>query len=399
MYEVSAIPVRLAKDRSTFLRLANFLVLFAASHARLFGQIEVQKTDSLYPRLVENMQRAIDDHGPSPLSCHVEAVPPRLGYSFRFFAGFYTTLPAKQLETGKNNRLVAFLRVTAQPGGEEHYFFHPLNVPTIPEDPGKTQLEFGGGFYLGDGNYKVDWLLADQRNRVCTRSWVVRTPKAKVPLLVKEGSIQPLGLESWKGFSGKKASTEAKVTVFLSAMPLYRRRNLSKLPTYDLAVLLSSLTSLLDSSKYSHARVVAFDLLSKRVLFEQDEFTPAGYKQLRDKLENETYGTIDYQTLKRGVNDRILLGDLLSKETGYADKSDAVVFLGAEGSPADKLPSLFAEYRLGLSRLYYVFFARFPQPTQDVMYQFVRAGKGRILNLFGPRDLVNAIKAIDSAAN
>jgi hypothetical protein len=65
--------------------------------------------------------------------------------------------------------------------------------------------------------------------------------------------------------------------------------------------------------------------------------------------------------------------------------------------PADRLPPVFAEYRQSLSRLYYVFFARFPQPAQDVMYQFVHSGKGKVVNLFRPPDLVNAIRAIDSA--
>ena len=395
MYVLSANPVRLAKIRCTFLRLANFLVFFAVACPTVCGQIEVKQGDPIYQKLAGQFDLAVDEHGKRPLSCHVEAIQPRLGYSFRFFTGFYATIPARQFEPGKGNRMVAFLRVTSSATEEVHYFFHPLNVPKIPDDPGRTQLEAGGGFYIGDGNYKVDWLLADQRDRICTRSWMVRTPRSKVPLLVPSGSIQPLGLESWKGFAEKKG--DAKITVFLSAMPIYRRRMLSRLPPYDLALLLSSLTSLLDGSKYKHARVVAFDLLSKRVLFEQDEFDPAGYAQLRDRLETQSYGTIDVGSLARGVSDRKLLEEILKQETGRSEKSDAVVFFGAEGPPSDKLPPLFAEYRQGLARLYYVFFARFPQPAQDIMWQFVRGGKGKVVNLFGPPDLVNAIKAIDAA--
>ena len=397
MYVVSAISVSVAKNRSTFLRLANFLVFFAAVRPAAYAQIEVHANDPMYPKLVQQFDRAIAEHQERPLSCHVEALRPRLGYSFRFFTGFYSTIPARQFDPGKGNRMVAFLKVTSESTGEKHYFFHPMHVPAIPEDPGKVQLEAGGGFYIGDGNYMVDWVLADQKDRVCTRSWMVKTPKTKIPLLVPTGSVQALGLESWKGFAEKKSASDAKVTIFLSAMPIYRRRMLSKLPPYDLAILLSSLTTLLDGSKFTHARVVAFDLLSKRVLFEQDEFDPAGYQRLRDKLETESYGTVDYQTLARGVNDRKLLEQLLKQEAGRANKSDAVVFLGAEGSPSDKLPPVFAEYRQGMSRLYYVFFARFPQPVQDIMYQFVHGGKGKIVNLFGPPDLINAIKAIDGA--
>jgi hypothetical protein len=208
-----------------------------------------------------------------------------------------------------------------------------------------------------------------------------------------------LGLETWKGFQEKQtaAPADGKLTVFLSAMPVYRRRSLAGLPPYDLAILLGSLTTLLDSSKYAHARVVAFDLLSKRILFEQDEFDPAGYHQLRDTLEHANYGTIDYQTLARGLTDRNVLEQMLKEETARKDRSEAVVFLGAEGYQSERLPPVFDEYRRSLSRLYCVFFARFPQPVEDIMYQFVRAGKGKIVNLFGPPDLVNAIRAIDGA--
>ena len=397
MYVVSANPVRLAKIRCTFLRLANFLVFFAVACPAVWGQIEVKPGDPIYQKLSSQFAVAVEEHSKRPLSCHVEAIHPRLGYSFRFFSGFYATIPARQFEPGKGNRMVAFLRVTSSATDDVHYFFHPLNVPKIPDDPGKVQLEAGGGFYIGDGNYKVDWLLADQRDRVCTRSWMVKTPRSKVPLLVPAGSIQPLGLESWKGFTEKKTVGDARITVFLSAMPIYRRRQLSRLPPYDLALLLSSLTSLLDGSKYKHARVVAFDLLSKRVLFEQEEFDTAGYAKLRDQLEAHSYGTIDVGSLARGVSDRKLLEQMLKQETARESKSDAVVFLGAEGPPSEKLPPLFAEYRQGLSRLYYVFFARFPQPVQDIMWQFVRGGKGKVVNMFGPPDLVNAIRAIDAA--
>jgi hypothetical protein len=290
-----------------------------------------------------------------------------------------------------------FFRITSDLNGDAHYFIHSLKVPPIPEFPGKIELEAGGGFYTGEGTYKIDWLLVDQRDRVCVHSWTLKTPRTKLAPLVPAGAILPLGLESWKGFQQKGTSDgDAKITVFLSAMPVYRRRSLSKLPTYDLSILLSSLTTLLDSSKYTHARVVAFDLLSKRILFEQDEFDPAGYHRLRETLENVSYGTIDYQTLARGVTDRKLLEQMLKEESTRPDKSDAVVFLGAEGSPADRLPPVFGEYRQSLSRLYYVSFARFPQPAEDIMYQFVHAGKGKIVNLFSPPDLVNAIRAIDA---
>jgi len=397
MYVVSANSVSFAKNRCTFLRLANFLVFFAAACPLMLAQVEVKADNPIFAKLISRFKVELAERGKRPLSCRVETLQPRLGYSFRFYSGFYASFPARQFDRGNGNRLATFFRVTSETSGEEHFFYQPMNVPPIPDDPGRTQLEAGGGFYVGDGRYRVDWLLIDHKERSCIRSWTIRTPRTKFDLRMPAGAVQPLGLEAWKGFSEKKNAADGRITVFLSAMPLYRRRMLSKLPPYDLALLLSSLMTLLDSTKYSHARVVAFDLMSKRILFEQDEFDPAGYERLRDKLETASYGTIDYHALARGITDRRLFEQMLKTETAREKKSDAVVFLGAEGSPSDRLPPVFAEYRQGLSSLYYVFFARFPQPVQDIMYQFVHSGKGKVVNLFRPPDLVNAIRAIDSA--
>lgn len=358
------------------------------------AQIELTPDDPNRAKLARQMDRALADHKDRALACHVEAVRPRLSYSFRFFSGYYATMPARQFPAGSENRVAAFIRVKAEESGETRFFVSPIKVPTIPEDPGKTEFETGGGFYVGEGAYTVDWVLADQKNRVCVRTWTVHTPHTKVGLLIPPHTVQPLGLETWKGF-GEKAGA-GRVTVFLSVMPVYRRRMLSKLPPYDLAILLSSLTTLLNSTKYGHARVVAFDLLGKRVLFEQDEFDSSAYKKLRDTLENTSYGTIDYKVMMNGITDRKLLEQIVRRETEREDKSDAVVFLGAEGPPSDKLPPVFSEYRKSLARLYYVVFARFPQPVQDVAWQFVHAGKGKTVALYSPPDLVNAIKAIDS---
>ncbi|HEY3742818.1 MAG TPA: hypothetical protein VGL53_23390, partial [Bryobacteraceae bacterium] len=319
-----------AKYRSTFLRLANFTAFLGLGIARLDAQVEVKPFDPLYPEIHRQFELSMAEHRQRPLSCRVEPVQPRLGYSFRFFSGFYATFPARQFDRGRN-RVAAAFRVTSTLTGDVHYFVHAFAMPPIPEFPGNIRLDAGGGFYIGAGTYKIDWVMADQKNRVCVHSWTVHTPRTKFSLLIPPGSVRPLGLEAWAGFKEEKKTKDGRLTIFLSAMPVYRRRSLSHLPSYDLAILLSSLTTLLDSTKYSHARVVAFDLLSKRILFEQDDFDPAGYHQLHEKLESASYGTIDYQTLARGMTDRKLLEQMLKKEASRPNKSDAVIFLGAEG--------------------------------------------------------------------
>ena len=47
-----------------------------------------------------------------------------------------------------------------------------MRVPAIEEDA-KGDAYFQGGFDIGEGKYKVEWLMRDRTERVCSSSWEV----------------------------------------------------------------------------------------------------------------------------------------------------------------------------------------------------------------------------------
>jgi hypothetical protein len=366
--------------------------LFATAPAH--AQFQVRPGTKAFTEIAKFFSDVYDVRKGQPLGCRVESIAPRVAFSFRFFTGFVANVPAKQF-SGNANGLIMMMRVRAAQA-EPKYFAYTVDLPPIPESPGKTLFEFSGGVYTGEGEYQVDFSLNDRQDRICRKSWKVKASDRKIPLQQAANTVAAIGLDTWKGMPVQDA--KSRVTVFVHAIPLYYRRYVTKLNAFDRLTLLGSLTSLLDQSKFSSARVVVFDLMGKRVLFKQDNFDPAGYKRLVDKLETVNYGTIDYKVLRDGPSDMTMVRRLMREELKEANPSDAIVFLGAEGRPAPKLDPDSASVAGDLPAMFYMGFVRFPVPMEDAMFRLVKAAKGKTVMVMRPVDLANGIRTLTQTA-
>jgi hypothetical protein len=331
--------------------------------------------------------------GPQKLKCSLQQIAPRVTFNFRFFTGFFASLPVQQFVGREKNSIAMIMRVTPADAPEKSaYFVYRNDLPELPKDVGRSRFEFSGGFYTGPGKYRVEIALRDGADRTCIANWQSTAQDRKVPIQLAAGQITPLGYDTWRGLKNAGSPDGGRVTVFVHAIPLYYRRALSKLGAFDRTTLLTSLTSLLDQSKFASARVVVFDLLGKRVLFEQDDFDRRGYRRLIGVLERTDYGTVDVRTLQQGGTDSTFIRNLLRDEMKRQNQSEAIVFLGAEGRPAPKaLPDL-KEYNL--PAMFYMGFTRFQIPMEDAMYQAVRSTKGKTLTIYRPVDLANGIRSL-----
>jgi hypothetical protein len=376
------------------------LLLPLSPNSLLYGQWVANPGTKAYNEMKRffetDFPKTKSEAGPGKeLSCRIDTIRPRVAFSFRFFSGFIASVPAKQF-SGKDNALILLMRVTPESAPENlKYLAYTTDLPPIPDDPGKTFFEFSGGFYAGEGKYKVDIAVTDSKERICRDSWTVSAADRKIPLQLAANTVAPVGLEAWKGLT--RNATGGRVTIFMHAIPLYYRRAISKLNPFDRYTLLGSLTSLLDQSQFSKARLVVFDLLGKRVLFKQDDFNPAGYQKLVNTLETASYGTIDIKVLQQGPSDMGMVARLLREESKEKEKSDAIVFLGAEGRPSQhKIPPDLREY--DLPSMFYMGFTRFQIPAEDAMYRVVRSTKGKTVTVLRPVDLANGIKSLTQTA-
>lgn len=370
-----------------------FVAAFAAPS--LTGQIYVDPNSEMGKVLPERFESFWNDTKAPRLACKVDRYNPRLSFTFRFWSGFQTIIDGKQL-VGAGNRMILFFRVkpTDDPAAKPSYFFQELALPEVPPN-NKTDVWMSGGYYVGSGKYSIEWLLSDHQGRVCRQSWRISTPRTNAKLTLPANSAAPLGLERWPGLAGKDAAG-GRVTVLMHAAPLYRRRYLAKLSPYDRSVLLSSLISILDQTRFKSARVIVFDTLGRRILFRSDNFDSRSYFRLFRTLETAEYGTISAKTLADGPTEPQLIADLVRQETMGQPRSDAIIFLGPElryGAYSRLTPEL-TELKQGLPPSYYFAFPVYTPVPDDLIAKLIK-GKGKTLTLMWPEDLAGAIRQVN----
>lgn len=339
-------------------------------------------------------ERAIADFTTRPggkLDCAIEKYPPRLGFSLRFWTGYDLILPARQF--AERGPVATLLRVTPKDGSPV-YFYERANLP--PADPAKplpkrADFSLRGGFLLGEGEYDLALYVVDAKNRVCRQSWKVEADAPKGQMRIEPGRVAESEIERWRGIP-PKASTK-RVSIFLHAAPVFPRRNVVRLSSLDISVLTGSLTSLLDTSEFAQARVTAFGLDGRDVIFESSDFDGRAYRRLVRTLIDLNLGTVSYGTLK-GPGPLALIETLARKESAQAERADAVVFLGATSRYSAKLPPLLKELRAQLPPAYFVTFRSPYQHPDDLIHRFVRDGGGKTYTIFSPGDLASAIREI-----
>jgi hypothetical protein len=274
----------------------------------------------------------------------------------------------------------------------------PQGIPQEYWERKGVELNFGGGFVAGVGKYSAKILLVDAEGRACRDNWKFKAPETKTPIPVPAGEIRP-NLLRWEGIP-KKAS-EDRVTIFLHAAPLYARRNCTQLRSWDKAVLLGSLTSFLNVSKFAKARVIVFNLDARKILYEADDFQRADFVRLSRALDRLEMGTINIKTLTQS-NEASFLAEVLRRELDVPlerERGRAAIFLGPTWRWSEKLDPLLQELRPQLPPATYLSLTSMFRNSEDILYTFVKAGKGKVIEVFAPLDLAKAIRQIDEKTN
>jgi len=107
--------------------------------------------------------------GDRPLECSVTPIQPRLNFSFRLQSGYVVRVPMRQY-SGPGHAWLMAVRVTPLGGdGKPIYFAGRAHLPDVPRN--NVEVELGGGYLLGAGRYRVQWMMVDDESRVCRHEW------------------------------------------------------------------------------------------------------------------------------------------------------------------------------------------------------------------------------------
>lgn len=326
------------------------------------------------------------------LDCKVTAIAPRLNYSFRFQTGYILQVPLRQYE-GKGHWIATLFRVTpVDAGGDPVYFLSNIRLPEAP--PNKAVAEFGGGYVVGEGKYRVDMVLTDNSGRVCVSKWNI---KAKLDRKVREvqpgmapGTIDEISLRKWtRGSKGASDRQGHRLTVLMNAGPIMSRR--VRLAGYDRILLLSSLASLVERLPLRSVRLVVFSLDQQREIYRDEDFEPADFGRVAQSLSELELGSVAYDVLKKPRGHLDFVADLLV-ESLRPEESDAVVFVGPKPRQVDKVQLPQRESQD--PPVFYVQFRPFvvgaTQP--DTLMNAVGQLGGKTFQVYSPKDFAEAIR-------
>jgi len=338
--------------------------------------------------------------GDRELHCEVVPVRARLSFSFRFQTGYIVRMPLKQY-AGPGHHWNILMRVTPTAGHEPFYLGSYTRLPNVPKT--NAQGEFGGVYQVGEGRYAVDWMLVDDQNRACRKSWKVEAKldarERGLKLGLAANTVSPLTFRRWspQNDDGDVHPLD-RLTVLLHAAPLYPRS--SRFRTQDRLLLVSSLAALLEAMPARSVRVVVFNLDQQKELFRKDDLMPDSFDQVAQSTSNLQLQVVDYRVLQNRRGHISLLADLIKQELEAEQPSDKVIFLGPTSRFYDKVPDAALESHLGSAPQFFYFeykpyFGReadFP----DSVAMAIRKVKGKTMLIHSPDEFARAIKEVET---
>ncbi len=337
------------------------------------------------------------------LRCEVQTFKPFLDFALRFEAGYVVRCPLSQFE-GRNAAVASYLRVQPE-GGQPVFLGESFYMPEMPDAMRANfvwkhlheQAEFSGVFAAGTGEYAVELVVIDDRQRIFSKGWHVKMAltrnERKAEVAMKPDTAESAAIPPWHKEGSK--SEGRQLTVFLDAAPIFP--NAQRLRAWDRAFLMSSLASLLRGVNPSKVRVVAFNLDQQREIFREESFGREQFGKLGEALRRLELGSVSYKTLQASYGWADLLRGMVRQESQGTQPADAVVFLGPNLRNLNKIPKELLSCESLNSKLYYLEFfpitgAEFP----DTIHQLTSTCHGSVYKMHSPADLAEAINKLQA---
>lgn len=284
------------------------------------------------------LARFAGQEGDTPLECEVTPIKPTLNFGFRIQAGYTFRVPMSQF-SGSDHSLIVLARITSEVSPAPVFLMDILRIPLVPRTD--VDGEVGGGFFLGEGHYRVNWMLLDDRGRTCQKDWQINAELGRgdraVKLAMPPNTVAGLSLRGSRAADRHPdAVAPMRLTVLLDVAPLSAG---SKLGSKDQVFLLGGLSVLLQRVPATSVRLVAFNLEQQKELFRRDGFTLDSLDELAGSLNQLELAKVEYQVLQSRTGYLDLLAHLINQELRAQPHSDAVIFLGPRERYHEKLPA------------------------------------------------------------
>lgn len=330
------------------------------------------------------------------VACSVSAFNPELGFDFLFHAGYRVAIPMKEL-VGAGDMLTILLRVTSERRPDEPvYFLQKIRVPVMKEDTaGSVVLD--GFFELGVGKYHVDWLMRDERNRVCARFWSVDAramgKDAQLAQGLAQDLIQPVEATPFYDdppVERRRVDRPLRVKViinFASLSPLA-----AKLGQGELQGMASILRKISREPRVGAFSVVACSVQAQQVLYRQQNAPGIDLPALGLALKSLNLASVDAKQLALKNGETEFLARLITEET-QDDQMDALIFVSPKYPIDANVSRDIVDHLKDLERpVFYLNYNLSPNtnPWRDQIGRLVKQLHGVEYTITRPLDLFNA---------
>ncbi len=263
------------------------------------------------------------------LSCVVAPIKPNLGFDLRFHAGYEISLPLKEL-AGSENLLTVVFRVTADGKDDPPtYFIQKIRVPAIEEDA-KGDAYLQGSFDLGEGKYKVEWLMRDRSERYCAHFWDVEAelPAKDKTLAVElaQGQIETSPSDQFLEEPPVERSpgpSPLNVKVLVNFAP--QNALSASLQPMDTIAMTTMLRQIQREPRIARFSVVAFNLQEQRILYRQDALDRIDMPALGEAVKNLQLGKVSVEQLAKKHAEAEFLSELIKSEFSGRERPDALI--------------------------------------------------------------------------
>ena len=328
------------------------------------------------------------------LPCTVVGRKAELGFDLRFHSGYDVTIPFREL-SGDGSTLSVVFRVYPQDNKERAtYFFQHFRVPVV-EDQAKGDASLQGTIDVGSGKYRVEWLMRDKLERVCSSGWDLEatlSPKDKpMPLFIDPEQIAESTPEPFVNDSPSLPSRQADgVNLKLLVNFAPQDSTSVSLQRSDTEALVSILKMIQRDAHVAHLSLVALNIGESRVVYRQDTSDRIDFPALGKALQSIKLGTVDVSKLSEKHSETDFLRELIQTEVANNVPVDAVIFAGPKAMLNADVPQQELHRVAGVEcPVFYMNYNADPQalPWKDSISHAIRALKGTEYTISRPRDV------------
>jgi hypothetical protein len=349
-------------------------------------------------KIPESFKRFTVPAGTKPLRCDPSYIRPVLNFSFRFQAGYMVRVPMDQYQ-GPGHTWVIMERITPEGyPAKAVYLGDRFMLPEVP----KTAIELPvvGGYLLGEGRYRVEWMMLDDLGRVALKQWTLEAERSYanrgVKIAMPPGTVAEFSLRGSGATHAADDAAAIRLTVLLDAAPMQARR--MRLRANDQIMLLGGLSALLERVPTKSVRLVVFNLDQQQELYRNADFTLNDLDRVGQTINQTELGRVDYHVLQRPKGHLDFLAGLMNREVRESVPSDVVLVLGPRPRYTDKIPSQALEKAEGSPRFLYLQyqpFMRAQSELPDTIRLAVKTLRGKTLIIRTPADFAKGIEQLE----